>query len=154
MITIIILGVVGILAIIAELFVPGGVIGIVGAGCIIAAVVLTFAQYGMAAGIIALFGFIALGIVIFILWMKNFDRLPVTKRLILHDKIGDKKVPDPHKALLGQTGVALTDLMPSGRAQFGDEKVDVLSQGPSVEKGHKVEAIGFSGSTVVVRAVS
>ncbi|MBA4149520.1 MAG: nodulation protein NfeD [Verrucomicrobia bacterium] len=54
---------------------------------------------------------------------------------------------------LGQTGVALSTLRPGGRAQFGDEIVDVMSRGEMIEKGQPVKIVGFSGPDAIVESV-
>ncbi|MFM8468775.1 MAG: NfeD family protein [Limisphaerales bacterium] len=54
---------------------------------------------------------------------------------------------------LGQVGVALSPLRPGGKAQFGDDILDVVTEGDLIEKGRKVRVIGSSGHEVVVEAV-
>ena len=54
---------------------------------------------------------------------------------------------------LGQVGVALSPLRPGGKAQFGDEILDVVTEGDLIEKGRKVRVIGSSGHEAVVEAV-
>lgn len=53
---------------------------------------------------------------------------------------------------LGQVGVALSTLRPGGKAQFGNEVVDVVTQGDLIEKGSQVRVIGSSGAEAVVAA--
>ena len=55
--------------------------------------------------------------------------------------------------LMGQQGIAATKLMPSGRAQFGDQICDVITQGQIVEKGEVVEVIEAVANRVVVKKV-
>ena len=47
---ILILCVVGILAVLAELVLPGGILGVVGALCLVGAVIATYLAYGATAG--------------------------------------------------------------------------------------------------------
>lgn len=54
---------------------------------------------------------------------------------------------------LGKTGVALSTLRPGGKAQFGDEILDVVTEGDLIEKGSPVRVIGSSGAEAVVQAV-
>jgi membrane-bound serine protease (ClpP class) len=53
----------------------------------------------------------------------------------------------------GQTGVAISVLRPGGKAQFGDEILDVISQGEIVPKGTRVRIAGSSGNEAVVEVV-
>jgi membrane-bound serine protease (ClpP class) len=56
--------------------------------------------------------------------------------------------------LLGQQGVTTTPLFPGGKARFGDDVVDVLSDGDVIERGQNVEVIEVRGNRVVVREIS
>ena len=53
---------------------------------------------------------------------------------------------------IGQKGVADSVLRPSGRALFGNEMRDVMTEGDLIEAGTCVRIIGHSGSTAVVVA--
>jgi membrane-bound serine protease (ClpP class) len=55
-------------------------------------------------------------------------------------------------AQIGQKGVADSVLRPSGRALFGNEMRDVMTEGDLIEAGARVRIIGHSGSTAVVVA--
>jgi len=57
-------------------------------------------------------------------------------------------------AEIGQVGVALSPLRPGGKAQFGSEILDVMSQGEMIEKGRRVKIIGHSGAEAIVEALS
>jgi len=53
-------------------------------------------------------------------------------------------------ARVGQTGVAISQLYPGGKARFGDQLLDVITRGELVEKGRPVKIIGHSGLDAVV----
>lgn len=55
--------------------------------------------------------------------------------------------------LLGQTGVTVSNLRPGGKAQFGDQIIDVISQGDLVAKGTRVRIMDFSAREAVVEVV-
>jgi membrane-bound ClpP family serine protease len=52
--------------------------------------------------------------------------------------------------LVGQRGIATTRLTPSGKARFGDESVDVITDGVAVAQGTPVVVTEVSGNRVVV----
>ncbi len=58
-----------------------------------------------------------------------------------------------HQKHLGMVGVALSTLRPGGKAQFGNELLDVVTEGDLIEKGSQVRVIGSSGHEAVVEAV-
>ena len=51
---------------------------------------------------------------------------------------------------MGMVGRVQTQLQPGGKAMFGDELLDVISQGELVEEGGRVRVIGHSGNVVIV----
>jgi membrane-bound serine protease (ClpP class) len=53
----------------------------------------------------------------------------------------------------GRIGSAVSVLRPGGKAQFGDQIIDVMSQGDMIAKGTKVKIVGYSGSEAIVEAV-
>jgi membrane-bound ClpP family serine protease len=56
-------------------------------------------------------------------------------------------------ALLGAIGVAATTLRPAGIARFGDDFVDVVTEGSFVEAGARIQVIEIEGNRVVVKEV-
>jgi membrane-bound serine protease (ClpP class) len=55
--------------------------------------------------------------------------------------------------LVGQSGIALTDLRPSGAARIGEERLDVVTEGEYVSQGSPVELVRSDGYRHVVRRV-
>ena len=56
--------------------------------------------------------------------------------------------------LVGATGVALTDLRPSGAAQIGEERVDVVSDSEYIPAGTTVKVVRSEGYRHVVKPIS
>ncbi len=54
---------------------------------------------------------------------------------------------------VGDWGTADSPLRPAGKARFGEEYVDVVTDGSFVDKGRQVRVIEISGNRVVVREV-
>ena len=57
----------------------------------------------------------------------------------------------PRTDLVGQDGVALTDLRPAGTARIGSERIDVVTEGEYVAQGSAVRVIRSEGYRHVVR---
>jgi membrane-bound serine protease (ClpP class) len=53
--------------------------------------------------------------------------------------------------LVGESGVASTNLMPSGKADFNGELVDVIADGLPIDRGTPVVVVKTRGNRVVVR---
>jgi membrane-bound ClpP family serine protease len=55
--------------------------------------------------------------------------------------------------LLGAIGVAATPLRPAGKAQIGDDFLDVVAEGDYVSPGTRVQVIEIEGNRIVVKEV-
>jgi membrane-bound serine protease (ClpP class) len=55
--------------------------------------------------------------------------------------------------LLGAIGVVVTPLRPSGKAQFGEQFLDVIAEGDYVAPGIRVQVIEIEGLRIVVKEV-
>ena len=151
MTTILILSVIGIIAVIAELVLPGGILGVIGAICLLGAVVATFVSHGATAGTIALAGVVAIGMLTLRIWMRYFHRLPLTKQLVLNETVGIDESLTGRNHLVGKHGVTLTELMPSGRAEIEGEKLDVMAEGAAIRRGASIVVVETRGPSVMVR---
>ena len=49
--------------------------------------------------------------------------------------------------------MALTTLRPSGTAEIGSERIDVVTSGEYIERGQAIEVVEVKGARVRVRAV-
>jgi membrane-bound serine protease (ClpP class) len=56
-------------------------------------------------------------------------------------------------AMLGQVGLTISALRPGGKARFGNQILDVISQGDLVDKGRKVRIVGHSATEAVVETI-
>lgn len=84
---------------------------------------------------------------------KFLPRTSLFRHLVLEQVQGQavprEEQPTPPN-LLGETGVTLSTLRPSGVARFGDERRDVLSRGRYITKGAKVKIVRVEGSRIFV----
>lgn len=61
-------------------------------------------------------------------------------------------VDNSWKELIGKTGVAFTNLRPSGKVEIDDETYDAKSEIGFIEKGQKVKVIDYrSGQVYVIK---
>jgi membrane-bound serine protease (ClpP class) len=56
-------------------------------------------------------------------------------------------------ARLGQVGVTVSPLRPGGKARFGEQILDVISQGDLVDRGRNVRIIGHSAREAIVEVI-
>jgi len=53
--------------------------------------------------------------------------------------------------LVGKSGVATSDLRPSGWVLLGDQKIFVVTEGEFVKKDQSIKILSVDGNRVVVR---
>jgi len=146
----------GFVLLMLELFIiPGfGVAGIAGIIAIFAAVVYASMTLGIWVGI-AIF---AIGLIITTFGVirltssSGFTKLR-NKRVSPGKVVSDNEPTVRHLPKLGTEGVAITPLRPSGIVRFGDQRWDVVADGPIVESGDAVEVTELIGNVIKVRAI-
>lgn len=158
---IVILFVVGLALLITELFIPGfGVLGLAGLVGIFASFVLSYptAREALISVSIALAVAIAtIFILVRTLEKRGIKGNSLFGRLILTEVTGKHVLPEKpsHKGSkgpsAGDVGTVYSTLRPVGTAYFGQDKIDVMSDGEFIQPGVKVYVVRVEGAKVVVR---
>jgi len=149
--TVIALIVAGAVLLLLETVLPGLVAGAFGALCLVAGIVAGYANFGVTMGTWILF---AVGVGLLLLlgaYLKLFPASRIARRLVSQRTIGVVGAEKPE--LLNQTGVAQTNLRPSGVAVINGQRVDVVTEGPMIERGAPIKVVAIEGLRVVVRAI-
>ncbi len=170
----ILLFITGVIFILLELLViPGfGIFGIGGFLMVVCSIILasqTFiiprnsAEFAKFPGsLMILAGALGGMIVAAITLRKVLPNAPFFKRIMLEPPIreltGLEDDYDPEALvnwnyLAGRQGVAVTNLVPAGKAQIAGQVVDVISDGRMIEKGQKIEVVHVVGNRVVVQTL-
>lgn len=148
-----ILFIIGIVLVILEFFLPGGIAGVLGFLAIAGSLFLA-AENIVTMGL-SILAAIAAAILLSIIMVKVFGkRMKIFKKLILKDSTSTEKgyVSNRNRTeLIGLEGIAITPLRPSGTVLIEDERIDVVSEGNFIQKGQKVKIIKAEGSRIVVR---
>jgi membrane-bound serine protease (ClpP class) len=145
----------GIVLLVIEFMLPTlGILGVVGFVMILSALIL--AASNVTVGVLSLVsGLVLAGIILWIL-IKFFGLKASWNKIVLSAKQTNEAgyvSSRDRSELLGQEGVTITQLRPSGFAKFGDRKEDVVSEGEIIPLGVKVKVIAVEGAKVVVRKV-
>jgi membrane-bound serine protease (ClpP class) len=149
----VILFVIGLALLAAELFIPGGIVGIIGGALMIISLLFAGESVVHMAYSILIAVFIAtIGMVIL---MKFFGKnLHIFNKLVLRDATTSEEgyVSNVNRIdLLGKVGDTVTPLRPAGTIIIGTERIDVVSEGSYIDSKREVEVIQVEGSRVVVR---
>ena len=145
--------VLGIILVLAEVFIPGGIVGLLGIGCVVVSLFMTSQDIGhmaMSIGIAFLISIIATVIL--------FRTIGMEKGIFRHFILNDKTSTElgyvstvTRLELIGLEGKAITPLRPSGSASFDDEQLDVVSEGRFIQREQLVKIVKVEGSRIVVR---
>ncbi len=146
---IITLFIIGLTAITIELFIPGAIVGICGAGCVIASIIFAYLYVSNFLGHLLLGIGICFIPVFFILWYKLITKTFAVKASEKGFSSANNKLDD----LLSAEGVAITTLRPSGTANIKGKKVDVVSEGEMILKNTKIKVTDVKGNRIVVKPV-
>ena len=87
------------------------------------------------------------------------DKAPILRNVMLQppegemqEQLSQRESLADYAQLMDQVGVTTTLLMPSGKARFGDELVDVITEGDALDPGTSIRVIEVRGSRIVVRS--
>ncbi len=162
----IILFIVGVVALILEIFViPGfGVFGIIGIVSIIASLFLGLmpstdflTPEAVQLAIWELTGALVATIIFSYFLLKILPKSKMFNKLILKDHIAAASgytVKENVRKLFGKEGRAISDLRPAGIGEFDGNRIDVVTEGDYIENGEKIIVIAEEGSKVVVKKIS
>ncbi|GGD04476.1 NfeD family protein [Pontibacillus salipaludis] len=145
----------GVVCIVLEFFVPGGILGIIGTGGVVGSLFMSTDDIGhmtmslLIAIIVAIIGSVILFKTI------GFDK-GFLRNIVLSDSTSSEKgylSSNNREDLIGNIGKAVTPLRPSGTGIFNDERVDVVTEGSFISTGASIKIVRVEGSRIVVREV-
>jgi membrane-bound serine protease (ClpP class) len=140
-----VLYVVGLALITVEAFIPGLVVGLVGAACLGTSIVFGFREHWAVGA-----GQIALAVVV-----GPLALIAGLKRMTLQKSLdGGATFAADYAAWSGKEGEAATDLRPAGTVVVEGKKIDVVTGGELIARGSKVKVVKVEGNRVVVKAIA
>lgn len=128
-----------------EVFVPGGILGILGMICILTAIGLSYFHHE-SYGPIALAGTLIVAIFSFVWWYG-------CKQLTTTLDLSKSKTASSLHSLNGKTGVSTSPLRPTGVALFENQRIDVVAESGLIEQQTPIQIIKVEGNIVVVRKI-
>jgi membrane-bound ClpP family serine protease len=141
----------GAVLLILETVLPGMIAGAIGLICLIAAVILAYADLGPQVGSYVLAAVIVGLITGTMIWLRVFPSTRFARMFTSYQAVGDIHTAKPE--LLNQTGEALTPLRPSGTALINGRRVDVVTEGAMIDRRTPIKVVAIEGMRVVVRAL-
>nr|WP_328804454.1 NfeD family protein [Paenibacillus apii] len=145
--------IVGLVLMVLELFVPSfGILGVLGSVSLIAGVVR--AAYSFTHALFSLGIALAAAVVVIICFVIAFKERGIWNRFILSDSLSKEAgfIPAPEKPeLLGQIGISITPLRPSGTALIAEQRLDVVTEGGFIGVNTPVIVVKVEGGRIVVK---
>ncbi|MBN2450462.1 MAG: nodulation protein NfeD [Lentisphaeria bacterium] len=87
---------------------------------------------------------------------RLFPKTSVYHKLVLESSLsreqGFVNAAGKFDGYLGQVGLARTSLRPAGTAEFGDQRLDVVTSGDMIGRGARIKVVHVEGNRVVVEA--
>ena len=149
---VVILLVVGVALLLLETMLPGLVAGILGLCCLIAGLALAYSNLGARIANLMLVAVLVVLVGGFSVWIKFFPDSRLGQVFVSKRVVGNIDAEKPE--LLHQSGIAYTALRPSGTALIRGKRIDVVTEGPFVERGQPIKVVAVEGVRVVVRPVA
>lgn len=145
----------GLILLASEIFVPGGVVGTLGGLLLIAAAIVGFDLFGPEGGVLSLIGLLVLLGAYIVLLVHYLPRSFIGRKFTLKEDLKDShSSARSYMDILGQEGVAITDLRPAGIARVGEERVHVMAESNWIEKETPIRVVAAEGNRVMVRKLS
>jgi membrane-bound serine protease (ClpP class) len=134
-----------------EVILPGGILGLVAALCVILATWIAGAQYGAGAAVLTFLGAAAaIGLLVFIEF-KFLARSALGRSFFLKSTVtGHSNLAFPAE-MIGQEGVALTRLNPSGRVAIDGQSYEAYSKDGYIVSGQPIRVAGQDNFKLIIQ---
>ena len=135
-----------------EIFLPGGVLAIIGGLVLLIASAMAFTEWGFAAAV-GLFFFGVLGaILMFFIEVKLISQTRFGRQFALKSTIATRLNPRADEKLVGAEGVTLTKLAPSGKVEIGGAVYTAAAEDGFLDKGISVSVSRTETFHLIVKA--
>ncbi len=140
----------------AEIFLPGGIVGVIGALLMGVGCTLTFVQSGPAAGLWSVAGAAAVLAVVLAIEFLVLPRTPYGKRLFLQASVSGTSQPaaSTNLPLVGREALCLTPLSPSGVIEVEGQRREAYSESGYLAAGTKVRIVAVDTFRLIVTQTS
>jgi membrane-bound serine protease (ClpP class) len=151
----VILVVAGVLLVGVEIYIPGAVVGVIGALALVGAAVVGFVAFPPPWGLFSALGILVMCGAGLVFWIRYFPRTTAGRRLTLeHDGREFRQQVPELQSLVGKEGTADSPLRPSGIALIDGARRDVIADGQFIPAGTRVKVVAMQGNHMIVRSVA
>lgn len=142
---------IGILVIIAEIFIPSlGLLTAIALTIFFYSLYLVFTTISTTAGMVIAGLDIILVPVLIIFGMKILAKSSLTLKRELSKQDGVVSQKEKFEAYINMKGKSVTDLRPAGMAEISSQRVDVVTDGEYIDADTPIVVTGVSGNRIIV----
>ena len=142
----------GLLLVVAEVFLPGGLAGVAGGLALLGAAAIGLANFPAPWGFLSAVSIVVFGGIGLLLWIQLFPRSRAGRRIALRTDGADFKSASPSRDLVGALGESVTALRPGGIALIDGKRYDVLADGGEwIAAGALIRVADVRGGNLIVR---
>jgi len=152
MTSIILLFALGIVLLVVEVIVPGGILGAIGGLMMFGGCVMAFIEFGSMGGILASVIALVLTVIAFYIEFRILPRTAIGKRAFLTKEITGVSAAfsDDARELIGKSAEAVTMLSPSGYIRIDGKRYEAFCQSGQVPAGAPLKVIGADNFRLIV----
>ena len=144
----------GLMLIGAEVFIPGGVLGVAGAIALIVAAGIGFTIFPAGTAVVIAISMIVMVGAVIALWIKLFPHTGIGRQMTAMRDLKDAKGTEDNLAdLVGKTGVTRSALRPAGFIEVENRRIDVVTQGEMIDSNTSVRITAVAGNRVIVETL-
>lgn len=143
--------VLGLALVVLELFLPGGICGIIGGILLFIANIIIFNTYGFLPGLWSLLALVIIVFITAILAIKILGKTKTGQQLIHTADASDWRAYNPaNQNLVGKSGTTRTTLRPCGSAVIDGQRLDVLTRGEMIPANASITVTAVEGNQIFV----
>jgi len=148
------LQILGLLVIVAEIFIPSlGLLTVIALGVFFYSLYIVFTSISTTAGMVFAGLDVVLVPVLVIGGMKILARSPLALKRELSKQDGVVSQKEMYEAYINVKGRSITDLRPAGMAEINGQRVDVVADGEYIEAQTPIVVTGVTGNRIVVEKI-
>ncbi len=136
-----------------EIFLPGGILGFIGAVIWAVAGFIGWNNFTYPWNTISAIGlFFILALTIYT-WVRFFPKSRMGKKLTLNESINESASYSKTDVEVGDKGIAITTLRPSGIALIKEQRIDVITNSSWIDKNSDIEVTEIHKGHIEVKEI-
>lgn len=135
-----------------EVILPGGILGIIAALCVILASWIAGSQYGAGIGILTFVGSAAAIAILAFVEFKLLARTSLGRAFFLKSSVtGHSNIAPAEASIIGKKGSALTRLNPSGKVAIDGQTYEAHSQDGYIEANQTIQVVAQDNFKLIIK---